>query len=115
MKYLLLSLCLVNALGDDIDPWFKPWQWAKPLEPRQAGSPAAPVVIVPGDGSNQLQARIDKPSTVSWKCAKKWDWFTLWLDLTSLLALTDCWADNIKLIYDEEKDTLTNNVGVETR
>jgi len=74
-----------------------------------------PVVIVPGDGSNQLEAKIDKPSTVSWRCSKKADWFRLWLDTSSLLLATECWADNIKLIYDEDADTLKNNVGVETR
>merc|ERR1712137_1503842 len=74
-----------------------------------------PVVIVPGDGSNQLEAKIDKPSTVSHLCSKKADWFRLWLDTSNLLFATDCWADNIKLLYDESKDVLTNNVGVQTR
>ncbi len=30
-------------------------------------------------------------------------------------GLIDCWSDNIKLIYNEEKDEFTNNIGVETR
>lgn len=75
----------------------------------------SPVVIIPGDGSNQLEAKLNKPSTVSSECWKKADWFRLWLDTSSLLLGTSCWADNIKLLYDEEKDVLTNNVGVETR
>jgi lysophospholipase-3 len=75
----------------------------------------APVVIIPGDGSNQLEAKIDKPSTVSWKCTKKADWFRLWLDTSNLLLGTECWADNIKLLYDESKDVLSNNLGVQTR
>eukprot|EP00929_Paragymnodinium_shiwhaense_P119590 TRINITY_DN91494_c0_g1_i1.p1 TRINITY_DN91494_c0_g1~~TRINITY_DN91494_c0_g1_i1.p1 ORF type:complete len:433 (+),score=71.00 TRINITY_DN91494_c0_g1_i1:82-1299(+) len=74
-----------------------------------------PVVIVPGDGSNQLEAKIDKPETVKWFCHKKSDWFRLWLSTSDLLGATSCWADNIKLIYDEQRDELTNNVGVETR
>lgn len=74
-----------------------------------------PVVIVPGDGSNQLEARLNKPSTVSWLCSKKADWFRLWLDASQLLVSTSCWADNIKLLYDEEHNTLSNNIGVETR
>jgi len=32
-----------------------------------------------------------------------------------LIGDTACWADNIKLIYDEKTDTLSNNAGVETR
>lgn len=75
----------------------------------------APVVIIPGDGSNQLEARLDKPSTVSWICSKKADWFRLWLSTSNLLAATSCWADNIKLVYDEKHDVLSNNAGVETR
>jgi len=86
--------------------------WALTL----AGANAlTPVVIIPGDGSNQLEARLNKPSTVSWRCSKKWDWFRLWLDTSNLLLQTECWADNIKLVYNEETDTLSNNAGVETR
>lgn len=79
------------------------------------GAAIKPVVIIPGDGSNQIEARLNKPSTVSWKCDKKSDWFRLWLDTSNLLLSTECWADNIKVLYDEKTDTLSNNVGVETR
>lgn len=72
-------------------------------------------MIVPGDGSNQLEARLDKPSAVSWRCKKKADWFRLWLDTSNLLLATDCWSDNIRLVYDEERDELSNAPGVETR
>lgn len=89
------------------------WSLLAPLWVSTAVS--GPVVIIPGDGSNQLEARLDKPSTVSWRCSKKYDWFRLWLDTGNLLLGTDCWADNIKLLYDEKTDTLSNNLGVETR
>lgn len=81
----------------------------------RSSSALTPVVIVPGDGSNQIEAKLDKPSTVSWTCSKTADWFRLWLDTSNLLLATSCWADNIKLLYDEEKNELTNNLGVETR
>jgi len=32
-----------------------------------------------------------------------------------LIVDTKCWADNIRLIYNEQNDTLSNNFGVETR
>lgn len=80
-----------------------------------AGPGVGPVVIIPGDGSNQLEARLNKPSTVSSLCSKKSDWYRLWLSTTQLLVGTRCWADNIRLLYDEEHDVLTNNLGVETR
>lgn len=78
-------------------------------------SAVRPVVIVPGDGGNQLEAKLDKPSHLHFYCARKSDWFRLWLNTADLIGATDCWADNIKLIYDEDTDELTNNVGVETR
>jgi len=80
-----------------------------------ASAAPAPVVIIPGDGSNQLEAKLDKPSTVSWLCSKKADWFRIWLSTANLLGATSCWADNIKLVYDEKRDVLSNNAGVETR
>jgi len=80
-----------------------------------ADASLSPIVIVPGDGSNQIEAKLNKPSSLHWYCSKTSDWFRLWLSTSQLLAATDCWADNIKLIYDEERDTFSNNAGVETR
>jgi lysophospholipase-3 len=84
-----------------------------PAQPTDGTS--SPVVIIPGDGSNQLEARLDKPSVVSSWCSQKSDWFRLWLDTTNLLLGTTCWADNIKLVYDEKSGVISNNAGVETR
>jgi len=78
-------------------------------------SAGTPVVIVPGDGSNQLEAKLNKPSVVSFLCSKESDWYRLWLDTSNLLLSTTCWADNIKLLYNDVTDELTNNAGVETR
>jgi len=85
------------------------------LVARPTDGASSPVVIIPGDGSNQLEARLDKPSVVSSWCSKKSDWFRLWLDTPNLLLGTTCWADNIKLVYDEKSGVLSNNAGVETR
>jgi len=41
-----------------------------------------PVIIIPGDGSNQLEAKLDKPKVPHFYCSKKADWFRLWLSLT---------------------------------
>lgn len=89
-------------------------QWL-PLCLAWASAELSPVVIVPGISSNQLEARLNKPSTVSPDCRKTSDWYRLWLDVVALLNHTDCWADNIRLLYNEEHDVLSNNVGVETR
>ncbi|XP_041446024.1 phospholipase A2 group XV isoform X2 [Xenopus laevis] len=63
-------------------------------------SPGPPVVLVPGDLGNQLEAKLDKPSVVHYMCSKKTNYyFTLWLNLELLLPVViDCWIDNIRSI-----------------
>ncbi len=69
-----------------------------------------------GDGGSKLEAKLDKPNTVHFYCDKKSDWFLLWLRLPSLVpGLVDCWADNIKLVFNETSNKFENNAGVETR
>ena len=82
-----------------------------------AGAVTSPVLIVPGDGSNQLEAKLDKPSVTHLWCDKKADWFRLWLSTAELLVPTalDCWCDNIRLAYDATTDALTNAPGVSVR
>lgn len=76
----------------------------------------SPVLIVPGTGGNRLQAKLNKPSSPHWFCAKSADWFDLWLDVKQLLpGAIDCWCDNIRLVYDSASDTFSNSPGVETR
>ncbi|KAG7473189.1 hypothetical protein MATL_G00093110 [Megalops atlanticus] len=57
-----------------------------------------PVVLVPGDLGNQLEAKLDKPSVVHYICYKKTDdFFTLWLNLELLVPVAiDCWIDNMR-------------------
>ena len=76
-----------------------------------------PVILVPGDGGSQLEAKLDKPKTVRSICQKQSkDWFTLWLDADLLLPfIIDCWADNMRLKYDPETHKTQNNDGVEIR
>lgn len=75
-----------------------------------------PVVIVPGTGGSQLQAKLNKPSVKHFYCSKTSDWYTLWLSVTQLLPpAINCWVDNIQLLFNNTTKTYTNNVGVETR
>ncbi|XP_031480141.1 lecithin-cholesterol acyltransferase-like 1 [Nymphaea colorata] len=79
-----------------------------------------PIVVVPGSGGNQLEARLTdayKPSSVFCRpCARTKDWFRLWFDASVLVApLTKCFADRMTLHYDAETDTYRNAPGVETR
>lgn len=83
-----------------------------------------PVVLVPGAGGNQLEARLTKEyKATSWLCNKFYPlkkdeggWFRLWFDVGVLLApLTECFAERMTLYYDEELDDYRNAPGVETR
>lgn len=76
-----------------------------------------PVVLIPGDLGNQLEAKLDKPSVVHYICYKKTDtFFTLWLNLELLVPVAiDCWIDNIRLIYDQVSRTSSAPPGVNIR
>ncbi|XP_037371863.1 phospholipase A2 group XV isoform X3 [Talpa occidentalis] len=76
-----------------------------------------PVVLVPGDLGNQLEAKLDKPTVVHYICCKKTDsYFTLWLNLELLLPLLiDCWIDNIRLVYNRTSRTTQFPDGVDVR
>lgn len=55
---------------------------------------------VPGTGGSQLEAKLNKPSTLHWYCHRtSSSFFTLWLQKTSLLPLAiDCWVDNMRYV-----------------
>ncbi|XP_065781682.1 lysosomal phospholipase A and acyltransferase isoform X2 [Muntiacus reevesi] len=76
-----------------------------------------PVVLVPGDLGNQLEAKLDKPSVVHYLCSKRTDsYFTLWLNLELLLpVIIDCWIDNIRLVYNQMSRTTQFPDGVDVR
>lgn len=61
-----------------------------------------PVLLVPGDGGSQLQAKLHKSShRPHFYCQKSTASFeTLWLAVTSLLpGEIECWVDNIQLVW----------------
>nr|XP_045597361.1 phospholipase A2 group XV-like isoform X2 [Procambarus clarkii] len=76
-----------------------------------------PVVLIPGDGGSQIEAKLDKPSIIHYICQKKSDyWFDLWLNMELLLPVViDCWVDNMRLLYDNVTRTTMNSPGVQTR
>ena len=79
-------------------------------------STPSPVVIVPGDGSNQLEAQLNKPSTPHFYCSKTASWYRLWLSLSQLVpGAVDCWADNMRLVVDPTTGRAQNAPGVSTR
>ncbi|XP_028814121.1 lysosomal phospholipase A and acyltransferase [Denticeps clupeoides] len=76
-----------------------------------------PVVVIPGDLGNQLEAKLDKPSVVHYICYKKTsDYFTLWLNLELLVPVAiDCWIDNMRLIYNHTTRSTDAPPGVDIR
>ncbi|XP_077066603.1 phosphatidylcholine-sterol acyltransferase [Siphateles boraxobius] len=76
-----------------------------------------PLIIVPGNLGNRLEAKIDKPTLVHWMCYKKTeDWFPLWMDLNMFMPIgIDCWIDNIRIVYNRTSRKTSNAPGVEVR
>ncbi|KAJ3653351.1 hypothetical protein Zmor_012607 [Zophobas morio] len=76
-----------------------------------------PVLLIPGDGGSQVEAKLNKSSVVHYICEKTTaDYFNIWLNMELLVPIViDCWIDNIKLVYENATRTTRNNDGVETR
>ena len=75
-----------------------------------------PVILVPGDGGSQIEARLNRSSTGHWWCSKTSDWYDLWLNINEMLTfMVDCWKENVALEYDPDTHTTSNIPGVETR
>ncbi|XVF64209.1 hypothetical protein PTKIN_Ptkin09bG0149800 [Pterospermum kingtungense] len=83
-----------------------------------------PLVLVPGSGGNQLEARLTtdyKPLNLF--CGRwypiskdKEGWFRLWFDPCVILApFTKCFNQRMMLYYDPDLDDYRNAPGVETR
>jgi lysophospholipase-3 len=76
------------------------------------------VVIVPGTGGNQLEAKLtsDYVASKPWCCSFRKGFFRLWLDVKTLFPpFTSCFADRLSLDYNPETDAYSNVKGVETR
>ncbi|KAJ8686526.1 hypothetical protein QAD02_022320 [Eretmocerus hayati] len=81
------------------------------------GDQRSPVILIPGDGGNQVDARLNKTSTVHYVCEKQSKgFFNIWLNLELLVPIIiDCWIDNMKLIYNNETRLTSYPEGVEIR
>ena len=83
---------------------------------KQVDLAPSPVVIIPGDGGNQLEAKLTDRQVSHIYCSRNSDWYRLWLSVTSFVEpLLFCWIDNISLIYNKTTSLFQNQQGVETR
>ena len=63
------------------------------------------MILVPGDGGSQIEARLNKTSA-HWWCSKTSDWYDLWLNINQMLQPeVQCWSDNVALQYDPSTRT----------
>lgn len=56
--------------------------------------------LVPGDGGSQVEAKLNKTSTIHYYCEKTTsDFFNIWLNPKLLVPLViECWIDNVLVI-----------------
>jgi len=82
-----------------------------------------PVILVPGLGGSQLEARqtIWKPWSTPTLC-RKIGWFSAWVNTMRMscsnvtpLCPLNCTVDDLRLVYDEATHTTSNSPGVEVR
>lgn len=87
------------------------------------GQQLHPVILIPGSGGNQLEAKLTEEYSPSSLACRVWPlvrgrggWFRLWFDPSVLVApLTRCFAERMMLYYDIAADDYRNAPGVETR
>jgi lysophospholipase-3 len=85
-------------------------------EPPSGNPRVHPIILVPGDGGSQIEARLNKTEAAHFWCSKASDWYDLWLNIEQMLTLlVSCWVDNVRLVYDRDTHTTSDAPGVETR
>ena len=64
----------------------------------------------------RLEAKLDRDWVPHYICSKQADWFTIWMNYEIIAPLGGtCWADNLKLHYNETTGRNKNTEGVELR
>jgi len=88
----------------------------QPGDPDPNPGPLHPIILVPGDGGSQIEARLNRTLVNHWWCSKESDWYDLWLNIEQMQPfLVECWSDNVRLNYNTTTRTTFNAEGVETR
>ena len=74
-----------------------------------------PVILIPGDGGNQIYAKLNKTSAIHYFCdLKSKDYFELWLNLEEITPyVIDCFVENLKLTIKNDSNQTYNADGVD--
>lgn len=74
-----------------------------------------PVIMVPGDGGNQVYAKLNKTKRVHYICDYRTkDYYELWLNLELISPyIIGCLVDNLRLVYNNKTKLTENSPGVD--
>ncbi|XP_035766497.1 phosphatidylcholine-sterol acyltransferase isoform X2 [Neolamprologus brichardi] len=113
----VLLLAFLLGLHHSSGFWIVNVVFPPPAKSKVPSNSTPPLIIVPGNLGNRLEAKINKPSLVHWLCYKKTEkWFPLWIDLNMFIPIgVDCWIDNIRLAYNTTTRQSSNSPGVQVR
>lgn len=84
---------------------------------RRRSKGRSPVILIPGDGGSQVEAKLNRSKVIHYACEKTSpDYFNIWLNLELLVPyVIGCWIDNMVLSYDNVTRTTRNQEGVDIR
>lgn len=107
------STIIEELVLDKINNWFEtPEEHANYL----SNITKYPIIFVPGDGGNQIYAKLNKTSRPHYICdLVTKDFFELWLNLELISPyVIQCLVDNLRLVYNNKTKLTENSPGVET-
>lgn len=77
-----------------------------------------PAILVPGDGGARIEGKLNKTSPGPFPLCSEMtdDYYTLWVELTSLLPIVlECFVDNFRLVYNNKTHKTSYPNGVDIR
>ncbi|GAB1598021.1 group XV phospholipase A2-like [Argonauta hians] len=75
-------------------------------------SSLSPVILVPGDGGSQINAKLNK-SESPMLCERITNYYyTLWLDISQISLGQKCFVDNMRLVYNNKTRKTSDSPGV---
>jgi lysophospholipase-3 len=113
---ILIGSKLLNTQNDQNIPEYFNGDF-KPDPPKDLNFTLYPVILIPGDGGNQIYARLNKSTAPHYLCKlKSSDYLLLWLNLEEIPPyVLDCFVDNMMLDYDNTTKHTLDRPGVDIK